>query len=65
MEDKTFKDMSLSVLEVQDECAINGGSLVDVIFGSLKKLTPAAFTIWVIDNWEDVKKGVSDGWNVK
>ncbi len=64
MEDKTLKDMSLCMLSAQDACNIDGGGLIDFVT-ALKKLTPAAFGIWVIDNWEDVKKGVSDGWNVK
>ena len=64
MEDKTLRGMSLRVLDVQDVCNIDGGSLIE--FGSvLKKLTPAAFAIWVVDNWEEVKTGFSDGWNVR
>jgi hypothetical protein len=64
MEDKTLRGMSLSVLDVQDVCKIDGGSLIE-FGGVLKKLTPAAFAIWVVDNWEDVKTGFSDGWNVR
>jgi hypothetical protein len=64
MEDKILKDMSLEVLDVQDVCGTHGGSLLDFA-PVLKKLTPAAFAIWVIDNWEDVKTGFSDGWNVR
>jgi hypothetical protein len=64
MEDKTLRDMSLSVLDVQDACNIDGGSLIE-FGGVLKKLTPAAFAIWVVENWEEVKTGFSDGWNVR
>jgi len=64
MEDKTLKEMSLCILSVQDACNIDGGALIDFAT-ALKKLTPAALAIWVIDNWEDVKQGISDGWNVK
>lgn len=64
MEDKTLRDMSLGVLDLRDMCATSGGSLIE-FGGVLKKLTPAAFSIWVIENWEEVKKGFSDGWNVK
>jgi len=64
MEDKTLRDMSLCVLDVQDVCNIDGGSLIE-FGGTLKKLTPAAFAIWVVENWEEVKTGFSDGWNVR
>jgi hypothetical protein len=65
MENKTLKDMSLSVLDAADVCNTHGGSLIDFATTSIKKLTPAAFTFWVIENWDEVKKGFSDGWNVK
>jgi len=65
MEDKILNNMSVKALGVEDVCNTHGGSLIDFATNSLKKLTPAAFTIWVIDNWEEVKKGFSDGWNVK
>jgi hypothetical protein len=65
MEDKTLKDLDLCVLEVQDANAIMGGNLIDLSTSILKKITPAAFTVWVIDNWDEVKKGFSDGWNVR
>jgi hypothetical protein len=65
MDNKTLKDMSLCVLDVEDMCNTHGGSLIDFATTTIKKLTPAAFTIWVIDNWDEVKKGFSDGWNVK
>jgi len=64
MEDKILRDMSLSALDVQDVCNIDGGSLIE-FGGVLKQLTPAAFAIWVVDNWEEVKAGFSDGWNVR
>ena len=64
MENKILKDMGVSALNVHDACATNGGLLLEWA-GLLKKLTPAAFGIWVVDNWEDVKQGFSDGWNVK
>lgn len=65
MEDKTLKDLNLYVLEGQDANVITGGNLIEFSGSILKKITPAAFTIWVIENWEDAKKGFSDGWNVK
>jgi len=65
MEDKTLKDMNLYVLEVQDANVIIGGNLIDLSTSMLKKITPAAFTIWVVENWDEVKKGFSDGWNVR
>ena len=65
MEDKTLRDMSLSVLDVEVVCNTHGGSLIDFATASIKKLTPAAFTIWVVENWEEVKTGFSDGWNVR
>ncbi|HMG88936.1 MAG TPA: hypothetical protein VK589_02715 [Chryseolinea sp.] len=64
MEDKILKDMSLRELDAQDVCNIDGGELID-FFPILKKLTPAAFAIWTVENWEEVKKGFSDGWNVR
>jgi len=65
MEDRTLKDLDLCVLEVQDANIIMGGNLIDLSTSILKKITPAAFTVWVIDNWDEVKKGFSDGWNVR
>jgi hypothetical protein len=65
MENKILKDLDLCVLQVHDSNVITGGSLIDYGGAILKKLTPAAFAIWVIDNWEDVKKGIDDGWNVR
>ena len=65
MEDKTLKDLNLCVLEVQDANIIMGGNLIDFSTSMLKKITPAAFTIWVVENWDEVKKGFSDGWNVR
>jgi len=65
MENKTLKDLNLCVLGVEDANTITGGNLIEFSTSLLKKFTPAAFTIWVIDNWEDVKAGISDGWNVK
>jgi len=60
----TLKGMNLKTLDVQDMYTINGGGLFDVPTW-LKKLTPAAVAVYIIDNWEDIKKGISDGWNVK
>ena len=65
MEDKTLKDLDLCLLEVQDANIIMGGNLIDFSTSMLKKITPAAFTIWVVENWDEVKKGFSDGWNVR
>jgi len=61
MEDKTLKDLDLCVLEVQDANIIMGGNLIDFSTSMLKKITPAAFTIWVVENWDEVKQGFSDG----
>lgn len=57
-------NIGLTALDVQDVCDTHGGALIDYL-PVLKKLTPAAFAIWTIENWEEVKKGFSDGWNVK
>lgn len=65
MEDKTLNDLNLHSLEGHDATLISGGSVIEFTAGILKKLTPAAFALWVVDNWDDVKKGISDGWNVK
>jgi hypothetical protein len=50
-------------LQVMDESSMiqiyGGGSFTDL----LKKITPVGIAIWVADNWSDVKKGLSDGWN--
>lgn len=64
MEDKTLMAMNLTALDTETACITNGGSVFDIIPKLIKKLTPAAFALWVIDNWEDVKSGASDGWNV-
>jgi hypothetical protein len=61
----TLVNMNLAELEVHDSYTINGGlGLLDVTTW-LRKLTPAAAAVYIIDNWEDVKKGISDGWNVE
>jgi len=60
----TLKGMNLKTLDVQDMYTINGGGVFDVT-PWLKKLTPAAVAIYIIENWADIKKGLSDGWNVR
>ena len=65
MENKILTNMSLSALNVQEVSNTSGGGFIDALTPVIKKVTPAAFTLWVIDNWEDVKKGFSDGWNVR
>ena len=65
MENKILNELDLCVLEDKEATLIAGGSLIDFSTSLLKKITPAAFAIWVIDNWEDVKTGFSDGWNVR
>lgn len=65
MKDKTLNEMSIAMLDDRDVYGIDGGSLIDYAITGLKKLTPAAFAVWTIENWEDVKKGFSDGWNVR
>ena len=55
--------MGLQILDIQDVCEINGGAWRIPSF--IKKLSPAAFAVWVIENWEEVKKGLVDGWNVE
>lgn len=63
MENMNLKCMSLQALDVQDACQINGGGLK--IPSIIRSLTPAAFAYWVIENWDDVKKGLVDGWYVR
>lgn len=65
MENKTLKDLNLRVLEVEDANVITGGGLLDLTTSVLKKVTPVGFAYWVMENWDDVKKGFSDGWNAK
>ncbi len=61
----TLKGMNLKTLDVHEMYAINGGGLFDVVPTWLKKLTPAAAAVYIIDHWEEVKAGLSDGWNLK
>ena len=65
MEDKTLKDMNLHIMEAQDANIISGGTLIEFSTSLLKKGTRVGFAIFVIENWEDVKTGFSDGWNVR
>ncbi len=65
MENKTLKDLNLCVLETEDANAITGGSLIEFSTSLIKKVTPVGFALWVIDNWDEVKVGFSDGWNVR
>jgi len=60
----TLKGMNLKTLDVQETYTINGGGLLDLP-PLLKKLTPAAIAVYIIENWEEVKAGLSDGWNLK
>lgn len=62
MENMNLKSMNVHALDSQDACQISGGMKIPSI---IRNLTPAAFALWVIDNWEDVKKGISDGWYVR
>jgi len=63
MESMNLERMNLRVLDIQETCQLNGGAFR--IPSIVKKLTPAAVALWVIDNWEDLKKGIYDGWNVE
>jgi hypothetical protein len=65
MENMIMKSMSLTALDVQEVSNTHGGGLIDAFAPVLKKLTPAAIAYYVMENWEDVKKGFSDGWNVR
>ena len=65
MEDKTLSELNLCALEVQEANVLTGGNLIEFSTSLFKKITPVAFTVWVIDNWDQVKAGFSDGWNVK
>lgn len=65
MEDKTLKNLNLHIMETHDANIISGGSLIEFATSVFKKVTPVAFGIFVIENWEEVKQGISDGWNVK
>lgn len=65
MEDKTLNDLGLHELEGKETNVISGGDWIEFTGGVLKKLTPAAFAIWVVENWDEVKQGVSDGWYVR
>lgn len=43
---------------------IHGGSLLPNWLSAVaKKFTPVAIGAYIIDNWADVKKGFSEGWN--
>lgn len=63
MKDMNLESMNLQALDIQEACELNGG-LFD-ISSFIKKLTPAAVAVWVIDNWEELKKGFYDGLLVK
>jgi hypothetical protein len=65
MEDKILNDLDLHIMEAKDTNVISGGTLIEFSTSLLKKVTPVGFAIFVIDNWEDVKTGFSDGWNVR
>jgi len=43
--------------------SVSGGSVMPTWMGSLVKgMTPVAVGLWLMNNWSDVKKGLSDGW---
>ena len=48
MKDMNLESMNLQALDIQEACELNGG-LFD-ISSFIKKLTPAAVAVWVIDN---------------
>ena len=62
MKNMNLETMDLRALEIQDACEISGGAWR--VPSIVKKLTPAALALWVIDNWEDLKTGIYNGWNV-
>jgi hypothetical protein len=64
MKNMNLETMNLQALDIQDACEIDGGAWRVPIPSIVKKLTPAALALWVIDNWEDLKKGIYNGWNV-
>ena len=63
MKDMNLETMNLQALDIQESCQLNGGLFK--IPSLIKKLTPAAFAVWAIDNWEELKKGFYDGLNVQ
>ena len=65
MKNKIIKNMGVSALDVQEVSNTYGGGIIEAFTPVLKKLTPAAIAYYVMENWEDVKKGFSDGWNVR
>lgn len=65
MESMNLKSMNLQALDIRDTCEINGGAWRIPVPSIVKKLTPAAVALWIIDNWEEFKKGASDGWNLQ
>lgn len=65
MESMSLKSMNVQALDIRDACEIDGGEWWAPIPSIVKKLTPAAVAYWVIENWEDVKLGITDGWNVR
>lgn len=60
-----LESLNLQALNLQEVSETSGGAIRIPIPSIIKKLTPAAFAVWVIDNWEDVKKGLVDGWNLE
>jgi hypothetical protein len=51
--------LNVQELNLKELDEFNGGGL----FSDLaKKLTPIAIGIYIIENWADIKSGLSDGW---
>lgn len=58
----TFNDSDVQDLSL-DECReINGGMQIPKW---VKGITPVAVAAYIIDNWTEIKKGISDGWNLQ
>ncbi len=51
-------------MDLPELISFSGGSMMPTWMGSLVKgMTPVAVGLWLMNNWSDVKKGLSDGWD--
>jgi len=56
-------NVEVEPLTMQECIEVNGG-LIEVPKW-IKGLTPVAVGAYIIENWSDIKKGLSEGWNLK
>lgn len=59
-----FNQDGLCALSVEEEKGINGGSIPpELVKKLLKKGLWGYVAVTIIENWDDLKEGFTEGWN--